>query len=550
MSGACRSVTGHFAAAAVRSRAGPGALGPALPARPPSGESGSLVRGQAAARGHVRAGPPLREARLARAAAAPSPGRPRCAAGMAARAGSRLWSWLQVLSACTCWGFLSSPARQHRRYQVNGMLGGTAWLVLNMPPGKMVDKSHLDFQPHSGERGELAVLKGGHWERSKAPDRFGQRLEIVNKTVVRITPLEKGDGGLFEASVRLPSAEVQHHLFNLTVYAPVSEPQILLRNISKTPGMCNVTLWCWVPGDGEHNVSWAIGAVGRPRRVLGGSSDWHQLSDHGSRLQLLWRANLSDSSINCLVRNPVDQKNTSFDLLKICPNEALQIKSSLGGRDTQPRGVWITLTIWAIVACIVYAVSLQRICSEMRRDKRKNKGHPGPRSTPASELPLEEEQLLLLLGERNLSSAKAVGPFFTPLGRCSLVFSSSSSSFFPPGTASFPVQNPLRVSGVRGGSALLPVAVAPPQPVSEIEWKFQGKAGLALLVAKVEGGRLERPNPRDRFRQRLEMASETALRIRALEMEDSGAFHARVRLATGALQEHVFHLAVYGKALL
>ncbi|XP_077175227.1 SLAM family member 9-like isoform X2 [Paroedura picta] len=58
-------------------------------------------------------------------------------------------------------------------------------------------------------------------------------------------------------------------------------------------------------------------------------------------------------------------------------------------------------------------------------------------------------------------------------------------------------------------------------------------------------GKLERRNASDRFGQRVEMAEETTLRIRALEKEDSGVLRARVLLATSDIHEQVFGLSVF-----
>ncbi|XP_054829676.1 T-lymphocyte surface antigen Ly-9-like [Eublepharis macularius] len=116
-----------------------------------------------------------------------------------------------------------------------------------------------------------------------------------------------------------------------------------------------------------------------------------------------------------------------------------------------------------------------------------------------------------------------------------------------PGTANIPAQNPPRhqVNGIRGGSVLLRVSITSSQTVAKIEWKFQPQTGLTLVIAEFISGKLKRPNPRDRFGQRLEMADEATLRIVELEPGDRGVYKARVRLASAVVEEHSFHCTVH-----
>lgn len=110
-------------------------------------------------------------------------------------------------------------------------------------------------------------------------------------------------------------------------------------------------------------------------------------------------------------------------------------------------------------------------------------------------------------------------------------------------------QSPARqVNGVLGGSALLSVTVAPQARVKEVEWSFRAGPGPALLVGVFRDGKFERPDPSDRFKQRVELYNET-LRIKALELNDSGVFGARVKLLPAIVEDQTFRLAVYGRWL-
>ncbi|XP_068778147.1 SLAM family member 8-like isoform X2 [Struthio camelus] len=104
---------------------------------------------------------------------------------------------------------------------------------------------------------------------------------------------------------------------------------------------------------------------------------------------------------------------------------------------------------------------------------------------------------------------------------------------------------PRQVNGVLGGSVLLSPALPPDARVREIEWSFSAGTGTTIQVAEFSPGRFERPDPGDRFKQRLEMFNETALRIGALELGDSGVYGARIKLHPALVEDQSFNLSVY-----
>ncbi|KAG6930140.1 T-lymphocyte surface antigen Ly-9-like [Chelydra serpentina] len=52
-------------------------------------------------------------------------------------------------------------------------------------------------------------------------------------------------------------------------------------------------------------------------------------------------------------------------------------------------------------------------------------------------------------------------------------------------------------------------------------------------------------DPSDRFQQRLEMYNETSLRIKALELGDSGVYGARIKIVPATVEDQTFLLMVY-----
>ncbi|XP_050186393.1 uncharacterized protein LOC126647860 isoform X2 [Myiozetetes cayanensis] len=102
------------------------------------------------------------------------------------------------------------------------------------------------------------------------------------------------------------------------------------------------------------------------------------------------------------------------------------------------------------------------------------------------------------------------------------------------------------VNGVAGGSVLL----SPDLPlngteVKEVEWAFTGVGSVTRLVAEFGRGGFERPDPQDRFGERLEMPDGSALRIRRLERGDSGDYEVRLKLHPAVLKAQKFTLSVY-----
>ncbi|KAL8184870.1 UNVERIFIED_CONTAM: hypothetical protein K2H54_031183 [Gekko kuhli] len=138
---------------------------------------------------------------------------------------------------------------------------------------------------------------------------------MADETTLWIRALEAEDNGVLRAQVLFATDEIHKQTFRLSVFEPVPDPQLRHQLVSKTAEGCNVTLQCLASEKGPFTISWK---GGNQLSVLEEHSGWYRLSAEGTELHLSWWPNSSDSTLTCLLSNPVDQKSASFDLLSIC----------------------------------------------------------------------------------------------------------------------------------------------------------------------------------------------------------------------------------------
>ncbi|XP_034612854.1 SLAM family member 8-like [Trachemys scripta elegans] len=243
---------------------------------------------------------------------------------------------------------ISQVLTPHR--PVNGILGGSVVLSVDLSPGRKVKEIEWNFHAGSGVTLLLAEFKGGKFERPDPNDRFQQRLERYNETSLRIRALELNDSGIYKVRITIVPATVEELAFLLTVYEPVPMPEIKSHSLSSPAAGCNVTLQCQVSGREEVNVSWSRG---NPPRDLGDPKRY-QLSPDGRTLHLSLQPNLPDSTFTCTASNPVDQKNISLDLQSICQS---------GGAAPSPchwKAIVVTLFLGMQIGAIVLVNLLPR----------------------------------------------------------------------------------------------------------------------------------------------------------------------------------------------
>uniref|UniRef100_A0A670K2P8 Immunoglobulin V-set domain-containing protein n=1 Tax=Podarcis muralis TaxID=64176 RepID=A0A670K2P8_PODMU len=142
-----------------------------------------------------------------------------------------------------------SRAVENPAYQVKGILGGSVLFPANISQGITVEKMEWDFYPQRGGLGFwLGEFSHGKLEHPSPTDRFGQRLDMVNETTLKVKDLELDDSGIYNARIWFMKSQFQEQSFSLTVYEPVPTPQMLHQEISSNLEGCNVTLQCQTPG--------------------------------------------------------------------------------------------------------------------------------------------------------------------------------------------------------------------------------------------------------------------------------------------------------------
>ncbi|XP_029789306.1 SLAM family member 9-like [Suricata suricatta] len=156
-------------------------------------------------------------------------------------------------------------------------------------------------------------VRGPEWVNFQ--DKYKERVQVLNTTTLRMDKLTLEDSGRYWARVSLTGGTVYDQYFHLSVYEPVSRPQILAEILSLTADLCKVTLECHPTGPtGAVNVSWESKGLPRELEQTGAPgpapTPW--------TLALHLPLSRPSPSVTCVVSNPVDQKTATRDLGEVC----------------------------------------------------------------------------------------------------------------------------------------------------------------------------------------------------------------------------------------
>ncbi|NXO04808.1 SLAF8 protein, partial [Rhinopomastus cyanomelas] len=187
-----------------------------------------------------------------------------------------------------------------------------------------------------------------------------------NETALKIEGLQRGDGGVYSARIKMQPALVEDQTFNLSVYESVPRPRTHSQVLASTVDWCNLTLQCQGSGKGAVNVTWQRDRV---LRELG--ADRHQISPDGTTLRVALPPAAANVTYTCTVSNPADHKVALFDLQSIC--------QSGGGPSSFSTSGYVVLTLILLAVSLGGAFWCWRVTSEKAAD---------PAATPT--VPAEE----------------------------------------------------------------------------------------------------------------------------------------------------------------
>ncbi|XP_021232346.1 CD48 antigen-like [Numida meleagris] len=192
---------------------------------------------------------------------------------------------------------------------VSGMLGGSALLPLPLHPGIKVKRIIWSFTAHASTKMEVVEYSP---EIFQHPKYSRQRLEF-NETALRISALELGDSGVYDAQVTYQTLKMSEYSFNLSVYEPVPVPLIQHELLSHSTQDCTIILRCLVPAGSGAQITWQYDNT---------SSTIRTQSEDGHMLHLTVPTSALHATYTCVARNPLQEQSNSVDLAALCEHES------------------------------------------------------------------------------------------------------------------------------------------------------------------------------------------------------------------------------------
>ncbi|XP_044128569.1 CD48 antigen-like isoform X1 [Bufo gargarizans] len=184
---------------------------------------------------------------------------------------------------------------------------------------------------------------------SKFRDRLQPSENLHTLTIVDLT---MEDGGMYTIDVVDLNGVRESYSFNVTVYEPVPLPSIRTEVKENTKDTCNVTLHCSVPSNtSDFSYSWQCGDR---------KSDCQQYNN-GRTVQISLKNDSKDMEILCIVQNPVDKKNVSFHVQKMC---------TFTDKTLAPRSHF-TLIIIVVVIVTAMVPIISVMCIKMKCGNKK-----------------------------------------------------------------------------------------------------------------------------------------------------------------------------------
>ncbi|XP_077883438.1 CD48 antigen-like isoform X1 [Ictidomys tridecemlineatus] len=194
--------------------------------------------------------------------------------------------------------------------------GGSVLLhVIQEPEDPKIEEITWGFASDSNSTFMLRLQNGKEdplW--FSLQDKYKQRVQMPSMSSLRINNLTSQDSGQYWAQIMCQTGREIKAVFNLTVYDPVPLAQIQTTSVSITPSWCNVTLDCGAREAVEVlNVTWEVQGPPSEREQRGAPGPPNPWT-----LALSLPLRQPNVSLTCVLSNPVDQKNATFQLVDLC----------------------------------------------------------------------------------------------------------------------------------------------------------------------------------------------------------------------------------------
>ncbi|XP_050571785.1 SLAM family member 9-like [Cygnus atratus] len=202
---------------------------------------------------------------------------------------------------------------------------------------------------------------------------FSGRSTFFPETLsLSISPVTQADSGNYSADFETESGFGPHQRFCVSVWKPVSRPNLQVRMLQQEQGWCNISLLCSVPGAAANTYSW--------------SHDGAPLG-HGNVLSV--RGDSEPRTYVCNASNPVSWSTASIDTATVC----LPPGADVSWRYCRTKGVLSLLVLGSLVAAVVitHVLTWQQDTSQAVASLSQSTGPPrkGLTSSPTHVMLLE-----------------------------------------------------------------------------------------------------------------------------------------------------------------
>ncbi|XP_035423375.1 natural killer cell receptor 2B4-like [Cygnus atratus] len=195
-----------------------------------------------------------------------------------------------------------------------------------LPKGPLPAWEALEWRVALDSGTRLVIMRA---RKDKVPvfkGSFSGRSTFFPETLsLSISPVTQADSGNYSADFETESGFVPHQRFCVSVWKPVSRPNLQVRMLQQEQGWCNISLLCSVPGAANVSYSWSHdGAPLEHRNVLSVPGD------------------SEPRTYVCNASNPVSWSTASIDTATVC----------------LPPGAVSSILWWAVAVPLVLAVSI------------------------------------------------------------------------------------------------------------------------------------------------------------------------------------------------